>query len=81
MPNQRTELQREVVEALIKSKAINFDAIGEVFSKYGARAALAGDSIGVIINWRLHDICIPPFWYDLPSEVSFDRTSGPQVKR
>jgi hypothetical protein len=60
MPNRRTELQQEVVEALITSKAVNFEAIGKVLSKYGDRAARAGDGLAVIINRRVIDTCIPP---------------------
>jgi hypothetical protein len=80
MSNPRTELQREVADALVKSKAINFDAIGSVFSKFGARAALAGESIGVVINWKMMDLCIPVDWLDLVHGVSFDRPVAPQVK-
>ena len=65
MSNIRTELQREVAEALIASKAINFDAVGNLISKYGSRAARTGDAIGVIINWRSIDICIPPEPYQI----------------
>ena len=61
MPNRRTELQQEVVEALVQSKAFNFEAIGQVLGKYGSRAALTGDAIGVIINWRVLHYCIPPY--------------------
>jgi hypothetical protein len=60
MPNKRTELQREVVEALVSSKAINFEAAGSVLAKYGARAALTGDTFGALVHWRVFDICIPP---------------------
>jgi len=60
MPNTRTELQKEVVEALVQSKALDFEAVGKVLGTYGSRAALAGDSIGVIINWRFFHYCIPP---------------------
>jgi hypothetical protein len=60
MSNKRTELQKEVVEALISSKAINFEVVGSVLAKYGARAALTGDSLGALIHWRAFDICIPP---------------------
>ena len=60
MSNNRTELQQEVAEALISSKAVDFEAIGKVLSKYGARAARAGDGLGAIINWKVMDICIPP---------------------
>jgi hypothetical protein len=34
--------------------------VGGVLSKFGARAALTGEAIGVIINRRVMDICIPP---------------------
>ncbi len=59
MSNHRSELQREVVEALINSKAFNFDVIGNVLGKYGARAALAGESFGVYIGRHAIDACIP----------------------
>ncbi len=81
MPNLRTELHREVIDALVKTKAINFDAVGTVLSKFGSRAALTGESIGVIINWRLMDLCIPVDFFDLVRGVTFDRTIGPQVER
>ena len=61
MLNRRTELQKEVVEALVQSKAFDFEAVGQVLGKYGARAALTGDAIGVIINWRTLHYCIPPY--------------------
>ncbi len=60
MSNSRTELHREVVEALVSSKAVNFEAVGAILSKYGARAAISGDALGVIINRRVFDVCIPP---------------------
>lgn len=59
MTHHRSELQREVAEALISTKAINFEAIGSIIAKYGARAAANGDAIGVIINHRVMDACIP----------------------
>jgi hypothetical protein len=55
----RSELQREVAEALVSSKAINFEAVGSIIAKFGARAAINGDAIGVIINHRVMDACIP----------------------
>jgi hypothetical protein len=64
MPNRRTELQKEVVEALVQSKAFNFEAVGQVLAKYGSRAALTGDAIGVVINWRVFHYCIPPYTVD-----------------
>lgn len=71
MPHQRTELQREVAEALISSKAINFEAVGSIIAKYGARAAANGDALGVIINHRIMDACIPVDFYTLMP--SFER--------
>jgi hypothetical protein len=59
MGTHRSELQREVAEALISSKAINFEAVGGIIAKFGARAAINGDAIGVIINHRVIDACIP----------------------
>jgi hypothetical protein len=47
---KRTPLQDEVVRELIETKAIDFEAVGALFSKYGARAALEGDSLVNIIN-------------------------------
>jgi len=60
MPKSRTELQREVTEALVSSKAVNFEAIGEVLGKFGARAVLAGDALWLRIGHNCLDICIPP---------------------
>jgi hypothetical protein len=56
----RTELQQEVVDALIESKAVNFDAIGNILAQFGARAAETGSDFGVVIGRRAWDICIPP---------------------
>ncbi len=70
MSKRRTELQREVAEALISTKAVDFEAIGSVLGKYGARAALAGDAIWVNINWHVMDICIPPFLAGVQSVLS-----------
>jgi hypothetical protein len=67
--NRRSELQREVAAALIESKAINFDAINSVLTKYATRAALSGDAIGVIINHRLIDVCIPVPWETIVGNV------------
>jgi hypothetical protein len=81
MPNLRTELHREVVDALVKTKAINFDAVGNILSKFGSRAALTGDSIGVVINWRVMDLCIPVDFFVLVRGVHFDRTIAAQGER
>jgi len=80
MSQRRTDIQKEVVEALVSSKAVDFDAIGTVFSKFAARAATNGDSIGVIVNWRVMDICIPVDFYDLVRGFNVDRLSGGQTK-
>ena len=51
MPNTiRTELEQEIVNALIDTKAINLEAIGSIISKYGARAAKTGTNLVTIIN-------------------------------
>jgi len=60
MSKQRSELQQEVAETLVSSKAINFEIVGNVLAKYASRAAVTGDTIGAVINWRMIDICIPP---------------------
>ena len=46
----RSAFQQEVVEALIESKAINLEAVGSVFGKFGEAAALRGETIVTIIN-------------------------------
>jgi len=61
MSQARTELQREVVEALVSTKAINFEVVGNVLSKFGARAALSGDALCFLVGKHAIDICIPPF--------------------
>jgi len=60
MSIQRSELQNEVARALVESKAVDFEAVGKVLSRFGARAALSGDTIGAIIGRKCMDICIPP---------------------
>jgi len=78
MSHKRTELHREVVEALVSSKAIDFEAVGGILSKYGSRAAISGDALGVIINWRVIDACIPVDFYDLVRGVESKRTIDTQ---
>ncbi len=63
MKNQRTAVQQQVAEALIESKAINFEIVGSVISKFSESAALSGSDIAVIVGHRMWDICIPPFPY------------------
>jgi hypothetical protein len=58
---QRTELHQEIVQALIDSKAVDFEAAGRVLAAFGARAALEGSGLAFNVNWRVvQDICIPP---------------------
>ena len=70
MAKARTELQEEVVEALVSTKAINFDAVGTILSKFGARAAVTGDQLGVLVNRHVIDICIPPEPYALLEDLA-----------
>ena len=46
----RTELEQELVDAFIETKAVNFDAIGKIIAKYGARAAKTGTDLVTIVN-------------------------------
>ena len=62
MRNKRSELQNEVAEALVSSKAINFEVVGSIIAKYGARAVVNGDAIGAVITHRVFDVCIPVDW-------------------
>ncbi len=54
---KRTELQQQVVEALLDSKAIDLEAVSTVFSKFGDAAARNGDSLVNIIDYRFHLAC------------------------
>jgi hypothetical protein len=59
--HRRTELQQEVVQALLESKAVDFEALGAVFAKYGELVAREGSGLSVQLDWRfVHDTCIPP---------------------
>lgn len=55
----RSELQQEVVDAILDSGAVNFEAIGTVLAKYGDRAARTGTDVAAVVGWRLMDLCIP----------------------
>ncbi len=50
MATLRTDLEQEIVNALVDSNAVNFDAIGGIISKYGARAAKSGTDLTAIVN-------------------------------
>jgi len=65
MCQKRSELQQEVVDSLVKAQAVNFKAVSDILSGYAERAATTGVAIGIIINWRLYDICIPPDPYEI----------------
>ena len=59
MANNRSELQQEVIDALVDSKAVNFETLGATLAKHGARIAKSGVDFSVIVNWRVIDACIP----------------------
>ena len=48
--DHRSAFQQQVIEALVESKAINMEAVGATFSKYGQEALLRGESLVQIIN-------------------------------
>ena len=48
--DKRSAFQQQVVQALLDSKAINFEAVGATLSKFGERAALEGETLVSIIN-------------------------------
>jgi hypothetical protein len=48
--DSRSAFQQQVVEALVESRAINLEAIGATFAKFGERAMLEGESLVSIIN-------------------------------
>jgi hypothetical protein len=81
MSHSRTELHREVIEALVSSKAVNFEAVGSILSKYGSRAALTGDGIGVIINRYVIDLCIPVDFRDIFRGGNFQLPAGGQLQK
>jgi hypothetical protein len=55
--NIRTELEQELVNAFIDSNAVNFDAIGSIVAKFGARAARSGTDLVTIINKNITINC------------------------
>jgi len=46
----RSAFQQQVVEALVESRAINLEAVGATFAKFGERALLEGESLVSIVN-------------------------------
>ena len=65
----RNELEQEVVDALIESKAIDFEAVASLVAQFGSRAAQSGSEFGVVINWRTLDVCLPPDPYRMVAEI------------
>jgi len=58
--NERTGLEQEMVQALVESKAVDFEAAGSILAKFGARAAIDGVGIVFHIDKRVvRDLCIP----------------------
>lgn len=80
MGNGRTELQNEVARALVDSKAIDFEAVGNVVAKYAARAAVTGDKFGVLVGPHIFDACIPPFYLEKVVVVSRPVLAEPGVE-
>jgi hypothetical protein len=60
MAEGRTGLQQEVVDALLESSAINFEALGGIIAKFGETAARSGSELGFVIGRRVLNYCIPP---------------------
>jgi hypothetical protein len=58
--DKRTELQQEVVDALLESRAIDFEAVGGLLARFGERAAKTGSELGFVIGRRVLNYCIPP---------------------
>ena len=56
----RSELEQEIVQALVESKAVDFEAAGSIFAKYGARAALSESEIHFIVTKRAYWACGNP---------------------
>lgn len=72
----RSELQQEVANALLESSAINFEAIGSVFAKFGERAARSGSDLGFIVGRRVLNYCIPPDPYGAIERATIPQQRG-----
>lgn len=46
----RSPFQQQVVEALVETKAVNLEAVGATFSRFGQRALLEGETLVTIVN-------------------------------
>ena len=60
MAENRTPLQQEVVDALLESSAINFEAVGGIIARFGETAARSGSNVGFVIGHHFFNYCIPP---------------------
>jgi len=77
MPNsKRTDFEQEVVDALLESKAVDFEAIATIVARFGDSAARSGTEFGVLIGRRVIDACIPPDPYLLASRVAAAEGQG-----
>lgn len=47
---KRSAFQQQVVEALLESKAIDLEAVGATFSKFGAKGALDGETLVSLVH-------------------------------
>jgi hypothetical protein len=74
MAENRTPLQQEVVDALLESSAINFEALAGIIAKFGESAARSGTELGFVIGRRVLNYCIPPEPFG-----SVEATSGEQA--
>lgn len=67
--NKRTALEQEVVDALIETKAVDFEAAGRVLAKFGAQAAQAGTGIAFVVGPKvIRDWCIPVD-FEIPRQI------------
>jgi len=75
---QRSELEQDMVQSLVESKAVDFEAAGSVLAKFGARAAVAGVGISFTVTPRVvRDWCIPVDFE--VSQIDLARISVPNV--
>jgi hypothetical protein len=58
--DSRSAFQQQVVEALVKNKAINLEVMGTVLSKFGEEALLRGESLSFILTRHVFLACGNP---------------------
>lgn len=73
---ERTALQNEVAQALLESKAVDFEVASSVIAKYAPLAAERGEAIGLVVNWRQIDLCIPVDPYLVLEQLATVARSG-----